>query len=400
MARYLLPREIHLWYSEVFLAMWLLWISLLLGSFSSLAWASFPDEGLTAPSALLMDADTGQVFYQRGPDLPLPPASTTKVLTAIVVLENKKLTDRLTVSKSATHVRGTRVRLRPGQVMSVHDLLYSLLLTSANDASLVLAEGVAGSVARFAEMMTLKARDIGATNSHFTNPHGLTEPGHYSTARDMALIFNYAMSNPDFREIIQTQTRSVSISAVKGRRVRYITVRNHNRLLGRFDGATGGKTGYTYAARKCFVGGAYRDGVSLIVSLLGSRNLWGDSRRLLEYGFQNYAILRVAPVLSAPPSSSLSGKDEAKTGANGHVLQIASFRERERAEALTEKLLEMGFQVSVEEATHQDNGDITYRVRVGPFSQLPQAQEAAREIEQRSGFKALILPAAAEEESS
>lgn len=375
---------------------------LLLWSFPSLAWASFPDEWLTAQSAFLMDADTGQVLYQRGPDLPLYPASTTKIITAVVVLENKKLTDRFPVTRNVTHVRGTKIRLRPGQVMTVQDLLYSLLLASANDASLVLAEGVGGSVARFTEMMTLKARDIGATNSHFTNPHGLTETGHYSTARDMALIFNYAMNNPDFQEITQTKMRSVSISTLKTRRVRHITVRNHNRLLGKFDGAIGGKTGYTYAARKCFVGGASRDGVNLIISILGSRDLWGDSKRLLEYGFQNHAVLRVAPVTSSPSFSSLLlWKDETKTGAaDGYFLQIASFRERDRAEALKERLQEMGFQVYVEEAAHLNNGEAIYRVKTGPFPQWLEAHGVAREIEHKSGFRALILPAIPAEKSS
>jgi len=166
---------------------------------------------LTARSAFLVDATTGQVLYQREPDLPLPPASTTKIVTAIVALESdRRGKDLLSVTKSATHVPSSKLYLRPGQAMTIDDLLYGLLLSSANDASLVLAEGIAGSVARFAEMMTNKAREIGATNSRFTNPHGLTAPEHYSTARDMALIFNYAMKNPAFREIVQTKTTSVS----------------------------------------------------------------------------------------------------------------------------------------------------------------------------------------------
>ncbi|MEK6600265.1 MAG: D-alanyl-D-alanine carboxypeptidase family protein, partial [Candidatus Binatota bacterium] len=232
-----------------------------------------------------MDAVTGQVLYQREPDLPLPPASTTKIVTAIVALESdRRGKDLLRVTKEATHVPSSKLYLRPGQAMSFQDLLYGLLLSSANDASLVLAEDIAGSVARFAEMMTSKAREIGAANSHFTNPHGLTAEGHYSTARDMALIFKYAMKNPTFSEIVQTKTSSVSSisSTGKTQRVRHISIRNHNRLLWNLDGAIGGKTGYTHAAQKCFVGGVSRNGVTLIVSILGSRDLWGDTRRLLE----------------------------------------------------------------------------------------------------------------------
>lgn len=246
---------------------------LVLSLLASPVWPFFPEESLTARSAFLLDVTTGQVLYQREPDLPLPPASTTKIATAIVALEsNRRGKDLLSVTKTATRVPSSKLYLRPGQTMSVEDLLYGLLLSSANDASLVLAEGIAGSVERFAEMMTDKARAIGATNSRFTNPHGLTAPEHYSTARDMALLFNYALKNPTFREIVRTKTSSVSsIFAGKVRKVRRIQLRNHNRLLWSFEGAIGGKTGYTLAAQKCFVGAVSRNGVTLIVSLLGLR---------------------------------------------------------------------------------------------------------------------------------
>ena len=366
---------------------------------------------LTARSAFLVDATTGQVLYQREPDLPLPPASTTKIVTAIVALESdRRGKDLLSVTKSATHVPSSKLYLRPGQAMTIDDLLYGLLLSSANDASLVLAEGIAGSVARFAEMMTNKAREIGATNSRFTNPHGLTAPEHYSTARDMALIFNYAMKNPAFREIVQTKTSSVSsVSSAKTQKVRHIAIRNHNRLLWNFDGAIGGKTGYTYAAQKTFVGGASRNGATLIVSILGSRDLWGDARRLLEYGLTNYETLRTVSPTSAPvfsdgqispwkekPSSPLFSWEEERRvhSSSGYVLQIASFRERDRAESLQRSITEGGYQSFLEKVL-LNNGETTYRVRVGPYPQLTHAQEAAREIENKSGFRAIIIPVAA-----
>jgi len=378
---------------------------------ASPVWSFFSEESLTARSAFLLDLTTGQVLYQREPDLPLPPASTTKIVTAIVALEsNRRGKDLLSVTKTATRVPSSKLYLRPGQTMSVEDLLYGLLLSSANDASLVLAEGIAGSVERFAEMMTDKAREIGAANSHFTNPHGLTAPEHYSTARDMALLFNYAMKNPTFREIVRTKTSSVSsISAGKVRKVRHIQVRNHNRLLWSFEGAIGGKTGYTHAAQKCFVGAVSRNGVTLIVSLLGSRDLWGDTKRLLEYGLENYETLRVAARPAAPsrsggqvafaadkPSTPLLSWEEEKTihSINGYLLQIASFRERERAESLQKSITEGGYPSFLEQGSLQ-NGETTYRVRIGPYPELSDAQEAAREIENKSGFRAIIIPAAA-----
>lgn len=378
---------------------------------ASPVWSFFSEESLTARSAFLLDLSTGQVLYQREPDLPLPPASTTKIVTAIVALEsNRRGKDLLSVTKTATRVPSSKLYLRPGQTMSVEDLLYGLLLSSANDASLVLAEGIAGSMERFAEMMTDKAREIGAANSQFTNPHGLTAPEHYSTARDMALLFNYAMKNPTFREIVQTKTSSVSsISAGKVRKVRHIQLRNHNRLLWSFEGAIGGKTGYTHAAQKCFVGAVSRNGVTLIVSMLGSRDLWGDTRRLLEYGLENYETLRVASRPAAPslsggqvafasgkPSTPLLSWEEEKAihSINGYLLQIASFRERERAESLQKSITEGGYPSFLEQGSLQ-NGETTYRVRIGPYPELSAAQEAARQIENKSGFRAIIIPAAA-----
>lgn len=376
--------------------------------FGSLAWPSFPEESLTARSAFLVDAASGTVLYEREPDLSLPPASTTKIMTAIVALESKKKGDDLfRVTRGATRVPSSKLHLRPGQRMSLEDLLYSVLLSSANDASLVVAEGIGGSVERFAEMMTAKARAIGATNTQFKNPHGLTAPGHYSTARDLALIFSYAMKNPTFREIVQTKTASVKSflpGKKRGRRVRRISVRNHNRLLWNFDGAIGGKTGYTYAAQKCFVGGVTHNGRTLIVAMLGSRDLWGDTRRLLEYGIEQVETLTLTSARPNPdgglrtrpdkPSPALHNghEEEEPSSSNGYVLQVASFRERERAESFQKLFFDNGYR-SYLEAALINNGETAYRVRIGPYPEIEQAQEALEEIENKSGYRAIILTA-------
>jgi D-alanyl-D-alanine carboxypeptidase len=328
-------------------------------------------------------------------------------------LEAGALKDVVPVSKVVTHVPSSKIGLRPGQAMSVQDLLYSLLLSSANDASLVLAEGIAGSVAEFAGRMTLKAREIGAKNSHFVNPHGLTAPGHYSTARDLAFLFNYAIKHPEFRKIVQSRTSTVNLisaSTAKKPRMRQLILRSHNRLLWGFDGAIGGKTGYTYAAQKTFVGGASRNGITLIVSILGSRDLWGDTKRLLEFGFRNHQPGNPPPAKVTPavplftptnghgaqsaekPSSPLfSWEEERKVQLAGtYLLQVASFRERDRAEFLQRKITEDGYHAYVETAPVTD-GDLAYRVRMGPYRQLVHAQEVAREIESKSGFRAIIV---------
>jgi D-alanyl-D-alanine carboxypeptidase len=350
-----------------------------------------------------MDAATGEVLFEREPDVELPPASTTKVVTALVVLESgHPLSETLTVSKTATRVPSSKLYLRPGQKMTIRDLLYALLLTSANDAGMVLAEGIGGSVERFGEMMTKKAHDIGATNSRFVNPHGLTAEGHYSTVRDLALIFKYALKNPVFREIVLTKASAVSsVPAGRNAKPRLIMVRSHNRMLWNFNGAIGGKTGYTLAAQKCFVGAAARNGATVIIAMLGSRDLWGDSTKLLGYGLENFETLKVANAANGlahangeRPASVLFSPDEQQRlqSAAGYMLQIASFRERDRAESLQKTIAANGVQASVEPAS-VPNGETTYRVRVGPYAKLTEAQEAARAIETKSGFRAIILPA-------
>ncbi len=383
--------------------------TLLILSPASFAWPYSPEEELSARSAILVDATSGKILYQREPDLRLPPASTTKVLTGILALESgRNLGERLSVSKAATRVPASKLYLRPGQRLSIEDLLYSVMLSSANDASIVLAEGIGGSVERFTELMTKKAHQIGATNSHFTNPHGLTAPDHYSSARDLVTIFHYAMQNPVFRDIVQTKISSVSSSTVVRKKVvpRRISVRNHNRLLWNFDGAIGGKTGYTHAAQKCFVGAVQRNGATLYVAILGSRNLWGDTRRLLEYGFDNYDMLKSASLANGAdrPTQTLAYAQKNGSGStapegdsqivaqDGYVLQLGAFRERERAESLAQRVARRGFETFLEKMTLAQ-GDVAYRVRVGPYSHRGEAEEMAEEIFINSGHRAIIVPA-------
>lgn len=368
-----------------------------------------PDEDLTARAAVLMDAATGKILYQKEADLRLPPASTTKVATAIVTLESgKSLSQTLTVSKEATRVPATKLYLRPGQSVTIEELLYGIMLASANDASVVLAEGIAGSVDRFTDLMTQKAHQLGAINTNFTNPHGLTAPDHYSTARDLAIIFRYAMKNALFREIVQTKFSSVSTTAMVKKKIvpRRISVRNHNRLLWGYDGALGGKTGYTHAAQKCFVGAVQRNGATLIIAILGAQDQWGDTKRLLEYGFEHYDLLKsspptgkgspmeqqVGPRLERLPTIMDSAPENRQTKlSEGYVLQLATFREKGRAESFSRQMSEKGFDAFVEPTSLQ-TGESAFRVRVGPYPELLSAQETAQDILTKSGHRVLILP--------
>ena len=357
-----------------------------------------------------MDAATGKIIYQKEADLRLPPASTTKIMTAILTLESgRSLLEKFTVSKAATRVPASKLYLRPGQSLTVEELLYGIMLASANDAAVVLAEGVAGSVERFGELMTKRAHELGATNSHFTNPHGLTATDHYSTAKDLAILFRYAMKNQTFREIVQTKFSSVTSTATVRKKVvpRRISVRNHNRLLWNYDGAIGGKTGYTYAAQKCFVGAVQRNGTTLIVAILGAHDQWGDTKRLLEFGFDNYDILKGAP--GAPDKAAAMEQQVGVRGdrmaavvipaqeksqvkiSEGFILQVGSFRDRERAESLSRQINDKGIDAFVEK-TAMSPSETAYRVRVGPYSELLTAQETAQQILSKSGHRVLILP--------
>src|SRR5262245_59543401 len=237
---------------------------------------------VTARAAIIVDNGSGEVLWERNPDLPLPPASTTKVLTAILAIESRRLDDWVTVSPDAAAVPPSKIGLRAGERMALGDLLYAVLLNSANDASTVVAEGLAGSETEFALKMNAKARAIGARSSRFVNPHGLTQEGHISTVRDLATIFRYGLRLPELREILETPRITVPLQS---RRVRTVSLNSHNRLLTGYAHPVTGKTGYPRPAGRCFVGSATSDGREVVIAMLGSSDLWGDARRLFGHAF-------------------------------------------------------------------------------------------------------------------
>ena len=248
-------------------------------------WGFASQPGVAALSAVLMNPATGEVVFAKEPHLPLPPASTTKVLTALVALERLDPNARVLVSPQAASAPPSRIGLRAGEAALTQDLLYGLMLKSGNDAAEALAEAAGGSVYGFAELMNAKARQIGARNSHFMNPHGLPNEDHYSTAYDLALIFRQAMNNAMFADIVRTRNAALRIEPGQDPYGdwRMVPVVNHNRLLGSYEGTLGGKTGFTLKARRCFVGEVDRGGVRLIVAILNSPNsgtLWNDARTL------------------------------------------------------------------------------------------------------------------------
>ncbi len=243
--------------------------------------------GLRAASAVLMDANSGTVLYERFPDEARPPASVTKILTALVVLEHGRLTDTVTVSAAAARTGGHRLGLRAGQQISLEDLLAAILIRSANDAAVAAAEHVGGSLDGFVALMNDTAASIGMANSRFSNPHGLDEPFHFTTARDMAMLTRVALDNPTFAELVRTRQARLTIWN-PGRRTLVPQARivlSHNRLLGQLDGADGVKTGYTGSAGRCLVASASRGSSRMIAVLLNDPRRWTDAAMLLEYGF-------------------------------------------------------------------------------------------------------------------
>jgi D-alanyl-D-alanine carboxypeptidase len=268
-------------------------------------WGWNPQPEISARSAVLMNSTTAEIVFAKEPYLRLPPASTTKVLTALVALERLDPNARLWVSPQAASVSPSRIGLRAGEAATTEDLLYGLMLKSGNDAAETLAEAAGGSVFGFSRMMNARAWQIGARNSHFMNPHGLPNEDHYSTAYDMALIFRQAMNNPVFADIVRTRSAALRIESGNGLYGdwRMVPVHNTNRLLASYEGARGGKTGFTVKARRCFVGEVDRGGVRLIVAILNSPNsstLWQDARTLLDYGFARYGLASPPPAPSEP----------------------------------------------------------------------------------------------------
>ncbi|MFM8410113.1 MAG: D-alanyl-D-alanine carboxypeptidase [Alphaproteobacteria bacterium] len=246
---------------------------------------------IAARAAVVMDARNGRILWERNGDLALPPASTTKVMTSILALESGMLGRQMEVSSYAASQAPSKLGLKAGQEVKLRDLVYALMLKSANDAAVVVAEGISGNVRSFAARMNLKARQIGARNTFFTNPSGLPDDDHRSSAHDLALMLRYAMTVPGFRTVASTKSAFVP---VEGRTVRMVPISSHNRLLDNYVVQVFGKTGYTRAAGKCFVGAAEIDGRAVMVAVLGSTNVWGDTRKLIEYGLNAVAPQSVA----------------------------------------------------------------------------------------------------------
>lgn len=243
-----------------------------------------------AAACILIESKSGAILYAKNADQRRAPASTTKIMTAIVALERGDLRKIITVSRRAAGTGGSSIWLRPGERLSLKELLEGVMLNSGNDGSMAVAEGVAGSIENFTELMNMKAKEIGALNTNFRNPHGLRAPSHYTTVLDLALMARYGLTNRNFADLVKKKTATLEWE--EGRKS--VQISNTNRLLWYLEGADGVKTGTTNEAGHCLVSSATRDHKQLIAVVLNSGDRWGDCQRLLEYGFREFDILKIA----------------------------------------------------------------------------------------------------------
>ena len=268
----------------------------------------FPCKGISANSAILLDGQTGRVIYEKQPDKQSLIASTTKIMTALVVCEQANVLDRVRIPPEAVGIEGSSMYLKAGEVLTVQELLYGLMLHSGNDAAVALAIYCGGTVEGFAELMNDKAHRLGLQNTHFVNPNGLDSPGHYSTARDLAVIAAYAMDNPIFYKTVSTK------SVTAGGR----SLRNHNKLLWLLEGADGVKTGFTKKAGRILVSSCTRDNRRLICVTINDGNDWQDHKTLIESGFADFSVCQIVN------KGECLGLVNVISGVNGRVELIAT----------------------------------------------------------------------------
>lgn len=281
------------------------------------------DLPLSARSAALYQPETDNFLFSKNADVRMPMASTTKIMTALVTLERAKLNDLVVIDEAAVGIEGSSAYLKAGEVLSVEELLYALLLQSANDAATAIAYHICDGVDAFADIMNQKANELGLKNTHFTNPHGLDDKEHYTTAKDLAVITAEAMKNECFRNITSTYKKTF---ATEERTRTYV---NHNKMLLKYDGCIGVKTGFTKKSGRCLVTAAEREGLEFISVTLDAPNDWNDHAKMLDLGYSKLERLELlkeneycykipiingnkdnVTVANLSPLSIIRGKDE------------------------------------------------------------------------------------------
>ena len=255
---------------------------------------------IVAESAIVVDSQTGKVLYEKACHAKRPPASTTKMMTAILTLEHGNLDEQVRASAHACETPNSSLHLKPGEILTLRNLLYGLLIRSGNDAAVCVAEHIAGTEQEFVAMMNQRAKELGAKDTHFVNPHGLYNPKHYSSAYDLALIAREAIRYPIFNEIVKTRRTHIERSI----NTKDAYLKNSARFLWRFEGADGIKTGYTREAGRCFVGSATREGWRPIAVVLKANDAGADAAAILSFTFkyfQGFYFARPGEVVTSLP---------------------------------------------------------------------------------------------------
>lgn len=293
---------------------------------------------VTSPSAILIDAGTGRVLYEKNADEKRFPASTTKIMTGLLTVEHGKLDETVTIgtNPSLVEIGSSQIYLVPGELLTLEQLLYALMLESANDAAVAIAEHISGSVEEFARLMNNKAKELGASNTNFINPNGLHHDNHYTTARDLSLIARHAMTLEKFRNVVK-EVKYIIPKTNKQEERNYIT--NSNKLIWeiydqfRYEYATGIKTGYTVKAKQCLVGSAKKGDLELISVVMGAegQNVYSDTVALFEYGFANFQsveILKKEQIVTTVPVKDREEKINLLAAEDFSMVLSESERER------------------------------------------------------------------------
>ena len=280
--------------------------------------------GVSARGAVLMEAESGDVIFGQNENARLPMASTTKIMTALVALDELPLDTAVKITAESVGVEGSSIYLVEGETLTLEQLLYALMLESANDAAAAIAVAVAGSVEEFAALMNQKAHELGLVDTHFVNPHGLDHQDHYTTAKELALITRAALENPVFREICSTGRKTIPLHGDEGVRV----LINHNKLLSSYEGCIGVKTGFTKKTGRCLVSAAQREGVTLIAVTLNDPNDWRDHSDMLDYGFGAYESLTLSsPAFFSAPLWTVGGTQDYVMVENADTLTVTLRRD-------------------------------------------------------------------------
>lgn len=267
---------------------------------SAQVWAA---PNVQAESAILINARTGSVIYEKNADTRRSPASLTKVMTCILGLEEKGLDSIFNISMAAAATEYSDLGMKGGEKMRSGELMRGMMMESDNGAAVVVAQNVSGNILKFADRMNAKAKELGCRKTHFSNPHGLTAKWHYTTARDMAKIAAYAMKNPDFRNIVSSKSSVIHWASPSGKTYK---ADNTNRLLSFYTGANGIKTGWTSAAKGCLAASAKRNDIELIAIVLKSPDgdsRFADARSMLDYGFSVGGVGKIVVEKAGKPAS-------------------------------------------------------------------------------------------------